>query len=44
MWLPPALEHYEPADLGEYRLRSTGHVVSNPDYLATFNCYPPDSS
>ena len=44
MWLPPALEHYEPADLGEYRLRSTGHVVTNPDYLATFNCYPPDNS
>lgn len=41
MWLPPALDHYEHAAPGEYRLRSTGQVVTNPDYLATFNRYPP---
>jgi hypothetical protein len=40
MWLPPALDHYVPADPGEYRLRSTGQVVVDPDYLATWTRYP----
>jgi hypothetical protein len=39
MWLPPALEWYKQAAPGEYRLRSTGQVVVNPDFLATFIRY-----
>ncbi|GAB5895435.1 hypothetical protein [Mycolicibacterium mageritense] len=33
--LPPAPESFSPAPPGEYRLRSTGEVVTDPDYLAT---------
>lgn len=40
MWLPPALEYYERAEPGEYRLRSNGQVVTDPDYVATFDRYP----
>src|SRR5262245_54271512 len=34
--LPPEWERFEPADPGEYRLRSTGEVVVNPDLLASW--------
>lgn len=34
--LPPAPESFSPAPPGEYRLRSTGEVVTDPDYLATW--------
>jgi hypothetical protein len=34
--LPPALEAFESGQPGEYRLRSTGEVVVNPDLLGTF--------
>ena len=27
---------FEPAEDGEYRLRDTGEVVSNPDFIATW--------
>lgn len=40
-WLPPHRDSYEPADPGEYRLRSTGEVVRDPDYLSTWDVYPP---
>jgi hypothetical protein len=32
-WLPPDLRAWKRADPGEYRLRSTGEVVVDPDYL-----------
>lgn len=35
--LPPDLSSTEPAPPGEYRLRSTGKIVVNPDYLTTWN-------
>lgn len=34
--LPPAPESFSPAPPGEYRLRSTGVVITDPDYLATW--------
>ena len=37
--IPPDLSSTEPAKPGEYRLRSTGEVVVNPDYLSTWNSY-----
>jgi hypothetical protein len=41
-WLPPDLRAFEPAVPGEYRLRSTGEVVVDPDLLAnwTVNAEP----
>ena len=42
MWLPPDYEAFEPADPGEYRLRSTGEIVVNPDYTTTWTVSPPD--
>ncbi len=35
--LPPDLSSTKRAPLGEYKLRSTGEVVTNPDFLATWN-------
>lgn len=35
--LPPDLRSTKAAKPGEYRLRSTGEVVINPDYLATWS-------
>lgn len=35
--LPPDLRSTKVAKPGEYRLRSTGEIVINPDYLATWN-------
>ena len=40
-WLPPNRDSYVPADPGEYRLRSSGEVVSDPDYVCTWDVYPP---
>lgn len=34
--LPPDLSSTQRARLGEYRLRSTGEVVVDPDYLTTW--------
>jgi hypothetical protein len=39
--LPPDLSRLEVASPGEYRLRSTGQAVLNPDYLATWTVRPP---
>jgi hypothetical protein len=41
MWLPPALDAYQRAASGEYRLNATGQVVVDPDFVATFTRYPP---
>ncbi len=35
-WLPPDLSSFKSADPGEYRLRSTGEVILDPDYLSTW--------
>jgi len=40
-WLPPHLDAFQQAAPGEYRLRSTGEIVVNPDYLATWIVEPP---
>lgn len=37
--LPPDLSSTKVATPGEYRLRSTGEIVVNPDYLTTWNIY-----
>ena len=34
--LPPDLRSTEPAPPGEYRLRSTGEIVIDPDFLSTW--------
>jgi hypothetical protein len=34
--LPPDLRNYEPAAPGEYRLRSTGEVVVDPDFISNW--------
>ncbi len=39
-WLPPDLESFEEAERGEYRLRATGEVVTDPDLLATWTIHP----
>ena len=38
MSFPPGLE---PADPGEYRLRSTGEVIVDPDFVATWTVQAP---
>jgi hypothetical protein len=35
-WMPPDLRSFQPALAGEYRLRSTGEIVANPDLLANW--------
>jgi hypothetical protein len=35
--LPPHTGAIHPADPGEYRLRSTGEVIKNPDVLTTWS-------
>ncbi len=42
--LPPDLAAIQPAQPGEYRLRTTGEVVVDPDLLATWTVYPPHKS
>jgi hypothetical protein len=39
-WLPPDLRNIFPAPPGEYRLRSTGEIVINPDYTSTWTINP----
>lgn len=41
-WLPPHRPSYVPADPGEYRLRSTGEIVVDPDYVTTWTLHPRD--
>lgn len=40
--LPPHAQNFFPAPPGEYRLRSTGEVVVDPDYTSTWTLYPPE--
>ena len=37
--LPPNLESTKPAHKGEYRLCSTGEVVTDPDFTSTWSIY-----
>jgi hypothetical protein len=39
--LPPDLSVFQKAQPGEYRLRSTGEVVINPDYLCIWSVHAP---
>ena len=41
-WLPPDLSRIETAPPGDYRLKSSGETVTNPDYLVTWTVYPPE--
>lgn len=40
-WVPPDLSRLEQAAPGEYRLKTTGEVVINPDFLSIWTVYPP---
>jgi hypothetical protein len=40
-WLPLDPEAYEPAEPGEYELRSTGQVVVDPTWLTKWIVHPP---
>ena len=42
-WLPPTTEGYFAASKGEYRLKSTGEVVTNPDYTVQWTVVQPDA-
>jgi hypothetical protein len=42
-WLPPDLTRLQKAKPGEYRLKTTGEIVVDPDFLATWTVYPPTS-
>ena len=35
-WFPPDTRHIIPAEPGEYRNRTTGEVVTDPDYTASW--------
>ena len=37
--LPPALEAFDEAEPGEYRLRDTGEVVVNPELIASWTIH-----
>jgi len=41
-WVPLDREAFEPAEPGEYRLRSTGEVVVDPTWLTTWTVHPPE--
>ena len=40
-WLPLDPAAFEPAEPGEYELRSTGQVVVDPTWLTKWIVYPP---
>jgi hypothetical protein len=42
--LPPDLSSIEVASPGEYRLRSTGKVIINPDFISTWIIKRPELS
>ena len=42
-WLPPTTAPFLSAPQGEYKLRSTGEVVVNPDYTARWTVTQPDA-
>jgi hypothetical protein len=38
--LPPATGWFDPADPGEYRLRATGEIITDPDVLSRWSIEP----
>ncbi len=42
-WLPPDTRNFQAAPPGEYRLKSTGEVVSNPDFTSTWSINSPSN-
>jgi hypothetical protein len=42
-FMPPDLSRLEPAAPGHYRLKGSGEVVIDPDFLSTWTVYPPTS-
>jgi hypothetical protein len=40
--LPPDLSALRPAKPGEYRLRATGEVITDPDFITTWTCKEPE--
>jgi hypothetical protein len=44
MTLPPMTGVFHPANSGEYRLRSTGEIIKDPDVLATWSITEPVKS
>jgi hypothetical protein len=40
--VPPDSRAFEVAEPGEYRLHSTGEIVVDPDYVATWTLTPPE--
>jgi hypothetical protein len=44
MGLPPDLRPIKPARSGEYRLKSTGEVIADPDIVATWSIVEPPKS
>jgi hypothetical protein len=43
-WVPPDLSRLEPATPGNYKLKGTGEVVVDPDFLSMWTVYPPKQS
>ena len=43
-WVPPDVRSFREAKPGDYRERSTGEIINNPDFLSTWEVYkpPPD--
>ena len=41
--LPPDLRAIRRASPGEYRLKESGEIVTDPDFLATWICVEPDT-
>ena len=39
--LPPDTSRFEKARPGNYRLKDTGEVITDPDYLCIWTIYPP---
>jgi hypothetical protein len=39
--LPPDTSRFEKAKPGNYRLKSTGEVITDPDFVCTWTVYPP---
>ena len=42
--LPPVTSAFHPANAGEYRLRSTGEIIKDPDVLTTWSVTEPVKS
>ena len=41
--VPPDLRSFQPAEPGEYRLKSTGEIIKDPDYTSSWTIRRPKS-